>query len=127
VFGKVSGGWINVEAGGQYVGQRVIETPGILKNAFHDYYIMAKPNEFLYACHPDDTKWQLIKNPITRDQFLQKAYLLPPFWKLGMELITEDLGQFSIKSKDIENHDQCSINSKNGGNKFISIFWIKQI
>ena len=99
VFGKVSGGWIKLEAGGQYVGQRVIETSGILKNAFHDYYIMPKTNEFLYACHPDDTKWQLIKNPITRHQFLQKACLLPPFWKLGMELITED---------------RCSINSKDG-------------
>ena len=99
VFGKVSGGWIKLEAGGKYVGQRVIETSGILKNAFHDYYIMPKPNEFLYACHPDDTKWQLIKNPITRHQFLQKACLLPPFWKLGMELITED---------------RCSINSKDG-------------
>jgi hypothetical protein len=60
-------------------GKRVIGASGILKNAFQDYYIMPKPNEFLYACHPDDTKWQLIKNPITRQEFLQKAYLLPPF------------------------------------------------
>ena len=99
VFGKVSGGWIKLEADGEYVGQRVIGASGILKNAFHDYYIIPKPNEFLYACHPDDTKWQLIKNPITRHEFLQKAYLLPPFFKLGMELVTED---------------RCSINSKLG-------------
>ena len=99
VFGMVPEGWIQLEAGGKAVGKRVIGASGILKNAFHDYYIMPNPKEFIYACHPDDTKWQLIKNPITRHEFLQKAYLLPPFWKLGMELVTED---------------RCSINSKHG-------------
>jgi predicted DNA-binding ArsR family transcriptional regulator len=49
VFGKVSEGWIKLETGDKYVGKRVIGALGILKNAFHDYYIMPKPNEFLYA------------------------------------------------------------------------------
>ncbi|VDI36854.1 Hypothetical predicted protein [Mytilus galloprovincialis] len=78
VFGKVSGGWIKLEA---------------------EYYILPKPKEFLYACHPDDNKWQLVKPPIDRNEFYDRAYLLPPFWGFGMEMISEN---------------RCSITSKHG-------------
>ncbi|XP_052100576.1 uncharacterized protein LOC127734635 [Mytilus californianus] len=99
VFGKVSGGWIKLEAGGQTIAKRTEESAGTIQNSFDDNYIMPKPKEFLYACHPNDSKWQLVKPQISRNEFLDKAYLLPPFWRFGMEMISED---------------RCSIISKNG-------------
>lgn len=99
VFGKSVGGWIKLEASGQSIGKRTVEAPGTLQNAFEDYYINPNPTEFLYACHPDDTKWQLLKNPINRKEFLERAYLLPPFWEFDMELNMKD---------------RCSLTSNNG-------------
>lgn len=90
VFGKVSGGWIKLEEGGKTIVQRQTEAAGVIKNSFDEYYILPNPEEFLYACHPDDQKWQLVKRPITRRKFLEQAYLLPPFWGFGMQMISKD-------------------------------------
>lgn len=59
---------------------------------------MPDPKQFVYRCHPDDAQWQLISNPISRDRFLDQAYLLPPFWALGMQLTSEN--KCSLKATD---------------------------
>lgn len=90
VFGKVSGGWIKLEQGGKTVVEKQKEQAGVVQNSFDEYYILPNPKEFRYACHPDDPKWQLCRRIITRKQFLEQAYLLPPFWGLGMKMISAD-------------------------------------
>ncbi|XP_076102754.1 uncharacterized protein LOC143071938 [Mytilus galloprovincialis] len=99
VFGKVSGGWIQLEAGGQTIAKRTEESAGTIQNSFDENYILPKPKEFLYDCHPNDSKWQLVKPQISRNEFFDRAYLFPPFWRFGMEMISEN---------------RCSLTSKNG-------------
>ena len=98
VFGKQPGGWIRLEEGGKTIGKTQKEATGVVRNAFKEYYIMPDPQQFVYRCHPDDTQWQLIPTPISRDSFLDQAYLLPPFWALGMQLTSEN--KCSLKATD---------------------------
>ena len=91
VFGKKPGGWIKIEESGKTIGQRVKEATGVIKNAFKEYYIMPDPVQFIYRCCPDDSKWQLISDPITIDRFLEQSYLFLPIWAMGIKLVSSDL------------------------------------
>ncbi|XP_052100559.1 lim and transglutaminase domain protein ltd-1-like [Mytilus californianus] len=90
VYGKQRGGWIRLEKGGKSIGKRQIANPGVATTDVVEYFIMPDPKQFIYRCHPDDSNWQLIPKPISRDKFLDQAYLLPPFWALGLTLLTEN-------------------------------------
>ncbi|XP_076102745.1 lim and transglutaminase domain protein ltd-1-like [Mytilus galloprovincialis] len=90
VFGKRAGGWIRIEESGKSIGQKQKAHEGVLRNAFKEYYIMPDPNQFIYRCHPDESNWQLVSKPISRDKFFDQAYLLPPFWALGLTLLSEN-------------------------------------
>ncbi|XP_069138465.1 hillarin-like [Argopecten irradians] len=59
------------------------------KLAFSEYYTMTDPEEFKYLCFPFDPQWQLQKKPLSRKEFLDQPYLLPPFFGLGLKLITK--------------------------------------
>ncbi|OWF54034.1 hillarin-like [Mizuhopecten yessoensis] len=56
------------------------------KQAFTDYYMMTDPEEFKNMCYPFDSQWQLQKKPMSRKEFLDQPYLLPPFFGLGLAL-----------------------------------------
>ncbi|VDI26850.1 Hypothetical predicted protein [Mytilus galloprovincialis] len=88
VVGLKAGGWIKLEKGGKSVVKRQKADSGVVQNAFQEQYIMPDPIHFLYECHPDDKKWQLVQKPITREQFFDQAYLRPAFWELGMKLLS---------------------------------------
>ncbi|XP_076102755.1 lim and transglutaminase domain protein ltd-1-like isoform X1 [Mytilus galloprovincialis] len=90
VFGKRSSGWIKLEEDGKAIGHRTIAADGVVKNAFKEYYIMPDPSQFIYRCHPDSKEWQLLPTPISREIFLNQAYLLPPFWAMEMKLVSKN-------------------------------------
>ncbi|XP_052100578.1 hillarin-like isoform X2 [Mytilus californianus] len=90
VFGKRSSGWIKLEEDGKAIGQRTIAAAGVVKNAFKEYYIMPDPCQFIYRCHPDCKEWQLLPTPISKETFLNQAYLLPPFWAMEMKLVSKN-------------------------------------
>ncbi|XP_033730734.1 hillarin-like [Pecten maximus] len=90
IVGRKAGGWIKLEAGGKTIGKKEVEAIGIMKNAFEEYYFMTDPKEFIYMCHPTEDKWQLVKHTVTKQQFLDQAYLLPPFFGLGLVMKSKD-------------------------------------
>lgn len=57
-----------------------------IKSAFTEYYVMTDPDEFKYSCHPFDPQWQLQTKPMSKQQFLDLPFLLPPFFGLGLLL-----------------------------------------
>ncbi|XP_060076469.1 hillarin-like [Ylistrum balloti] len=69
---------------------KIVEKSQVLTNfnkyAFTEYYVMTDPEEFKYTCFPFDPQWQLQKTPISRQEFLEQPFLLPPFFGLGLEL-----------------------------------------
>lgn len=101
VFGKKPGGWIKLEKSGQAIGKREIEAAGTVRNVFKEYYIMPDPAKFIYRCHPNDRKWQLLSDPITRDKFLDQSYSFLPMWGLGIKLVTSDLCTLESKGSPV--------------------------
>lgn len=102
LFGHNLGGWVKVEAGGETMISRQKFSAGVVLNTFQDRYFMPKPDEFLYECCALDTDWQLVKKERTvksKDEFLIKPYLLPPFHGLGLTLVSEQ---------------NCKLESQNG-------------
>ena len=92
---------MKVESDGKSVAQRELATKGIQKNTFQEYYFMPRPNEYIYECYTDETEWQLLPpNEAVRslDEFAQLPYLLPPFFGLGLELVSEKT--CTLQSKD---------------------------
>lgn len=58
--------------------------------AYNHYFIFTNPEEFLHRNLPDDSKWQLISQTITKEEFLAKSYLRPPFFQNCFKLLSED-------------------------------------
>ena len=50
------------------------------------FYFLTNPEEFIYTHFPEDSKWQLLARPVTKDEFEQMAYLKQPFFEHGMGL-----------------------------------------
>ena len=92
LYGHTLGGWVKVESDGKSVVEREKATKGIQKNTFQEYYFMPKPSEYIYECYTDQKEWQLLPVQETvgsREEFIQLPYLLPPFFGLGLELVSE--------------------------------------
>ena len=92
LYGHTLGGWVKVESDGKSVLEREKATKGIQMNTFQEYYFMPKPSEYIYECFTDQKEWQLLpveKTIGSREEFIQLPYLLPPFFGLGLELISE--------------------------------------
>lgn len=50
---------------------------------FDDSYFMAPPLAFAFSHFPEQKKWQLLENPLTRQQFQRYPNLEPSFFKMG--------------------------------------------
>lgn len=55
---------------------------------FEPHYFLPDPAAFIFDHYPDDPRWQLLKNPISKQQFAKLAYLRPAFFKSALELIS---------------------------------------
>lgn len=64
-----------------------------------DHYFLTDPEEFIHHCFPDKPEWQLLRTPLTKDEFLDMPFLMPSFFDYKLKLLT--------KSK-------CVLNSKDG-------------
>lgn len=58
--------------------------------AFNHYFIFTKPEEFIHRNFPFDEKWQLLSPSITQEEFMEQAYLRPPFFQNCFKLISEN-------------------------------------
>ena len=58
--------------------------------AYNHYFIFTKPEEFIHRNFPDDEKWQLLSQSITKEEFMAKSYLRPTFFQNGFKLLSDD-------------------------------------
>ncbi|MCL5102585.1 MAG: hypothetical protein M1133_00530 [Armatimonadetes bacterium] len=54
-----------------------------------DHYFLTPPENFIYDHLPDDPKWQLLDNPIGKNDFGRMAFLRPAFFDCSLKLISE--------------------------------------
>jgi len=69
-----------VSGGGKYV------------RHFDDHYFMTPPSQFIYDHLPEDSSWQLLDSPISKEQFESLPYLESDFFNLGLELAGSSRG-----------------------------------
>ncbi|HOT07117.1 MAG: Transglutaminase-like superfamily protein [Methanosaeta sp. PtaB.Bin039] len=54
---------------------------------FEDFYFLTPPEQFAYTHYPLDSSWQLLADPISKQEFEDRAYQKPAFFKAGLRLI----------------------------------------
>lgn len=64
-----------------------------------DHYFLTDPEEFIHHCFPDKPEWQLLRTPLTKDEFLDMPFLMPSFFDYKLKLLTKP---------------KCVLNSKDG-------------
>ncbi|XP_068715927.1 uncharacterized protein [Montipora foliosa] len=52
--------------------------------ALNEDYFLTNPEEFIYSHLPRDNAWQLLARPVTLQEFIDMAYLKPPFFNLDL-------------------------------------------
>ncbi|CAF3347126.1 unnamed protein product [Rotaria socialis] len=57
------------------------------KRELASYYFLPRPNEMIYHHLPEDPKWQLLKSPINREQYLQLPKLRPDYFEFKLDMI----------------------------------------
>lgn len=59
---------------------------GKFNRKFEDYFFLTPPVEFVYSHLPEDSMWQLLDEPISKEEFEDLVYLMPTFFDFGMKL-----------------------------------------
>ena len=53
---------------------------------FEDYYFLTPPEELVYTHFPGDPAQQHLESPVSRQGFIELAYLWPAYFKYGLRL-----------------------------------------
>ncbi|XP_062622166.1 lim and transglutaminase domain protein ltd-1-like [Saccostrea cucullata] len=111
VVGHSTGKWTLVEAKGKGVREKMPASTGESVSTLNDYYFLPDAEEFVYRCFPDNPEWQLLRKPISKDEFVEMPYCRPSFFEYKAKvvskpkcvLISEDgLCNISLKSSIME-------------------------
>jgi transglutaminase-like putative cysteine protease len=70
------------------------------KKDFNDFYFMTLPEKFLNDHLPSDSKWQLVSNTLTPEEFSVKVKRFPSFYKFNFNNVSPDSA--IIESNDYE-------------------------
>ena len=88
--GHQQGGWLTIEKDGITSNKIFREEKGTEVATYNSYYIFTEPEEFAYRNFPDEPRWQLLKEPWTKEDFVTRAYLRPEFFKRNFKLLSEN-------------------------------------
>ncbi|VDK64948.1 unnamed protein product [Onchocerca ochengi] len=62
-----------------------------LRYEYDDHYFMTDPQEFIYEFFPQESEWQLLKNPITLSQFEALPFVRSLFFRYGLSFTDPNL------------------------------------
>lgn len=88
--GHQQGGWMTIEKDGKVSKKLQRDKKGTEVATYNSYYIFIDPKEFIYRNFPDDPKWQLLKEPWSKEDFVNSAYLRPEFFKRKLKLLSDN-------------------------------------
>ncbi|OWF54021.1 Kyphoscoliosis peptidase [Mizuhopecten yessoensis] len=89
VVGKTTGDWTLAESTGEPLLQREEKSAGESVSQVDDYYFLIDPGEFCFTCFPDEKRWQLLREPISKRKFIRVPYLWPPYFQYGLQISTK--------------------------------------
>lgn len=79
---KINGGWYLIDStwgAGSIDEQRFVRE-------FDEAYFMTPPGQFIYNHLPEDSKWQLLSTPFSRNEFSASPYVHSRFFGYGLNL-----------------------------------------
>ena len=88
IRGQRQGGWLTIEKDGQASKKLQMEDKGTEVSTYNSYYIFIDPKEFIYRNFPDEPQWQLLREPWSKEKFINSAYLRPEFFKRKLKLLS---------------------------------------
>jgi transglutaminase/protease-like cytokinesis protein 3 len=74
-----------------------VETNDSYKLIYADAFFCIQPEQMIYTNFPDDRRWQLLNNPITKDQFLTSVQCFGAFYGYAVTALTHQ--SYVIASK----------------------------
>jgi hypothetical protein len=79
----IDGQWWLMDAtwGGGYVNEN-----GAYVRSFNGYFFFTPPEKFIYTHFPENPEWQLLRRPVSRNEFEKMAFVRPGFFLNGLEL-----------------------------------------
>jgi len=80
---KINGSWYLIDC---TWGAGYIDGNKKYVRKFDDYYFMTPQSEFIYGHFPEDSRWQLLEQPLSKSEFEKQAFLKPEFFKYGLKL-----------------------------------------
>ena len=66
---------------------------------FDDYYFLTPPEEFIYTHLPDDSRWQLLERPLSKEEYKDLVYVKPPFFRSDMKILSHPEGVISTEDQ----------------------------
>ncbi|XP_076103164.1 hillarin-like [Mytilus galloprovincialis] len=85
--GYETGAWTVVDCQEFHSGDRIGSRSYIVSPMIKDSYFLIDPEMFIIKCLPNDVKWQLLDDPISKAGFETNLFLQPHFFKLGLQII----------------------------------------
>ncbi|XP_062850752.1 uncharacterized protein LOC134313413 [Trichomycterus rosablanca] len=67
---------------------------------YNELYFLTNPEDFINSHFPDEEEWQLLKNPITLEEFEKRVFKTSEFYRFGLTLIHPK--QFLLITEDGE-------------------------
>ena len=56
---------------------------------FDEHYFLTPPEEFIYDHFPENPQWQLLENPLSKEEFEERPFLRSGFFDLGLGLCNQ--------------------------------------
>lgn len=92
---KIDGSWYLLDS---TWGAGYIDGKSFIRR-YDDHFFLTPPEEFIYGHLPEDPKWQLLDEPVSKEKFEDLAYLKSGFFNMGMRLIDKQNGTISSDSE----------------------------
>ena len=79
------------------------------KKDFNSQYFNANPEEFISNHFPDDSKWQLLETPISKEVYINSPSYSPEFKNLSLKSGIVRSSEFEITFDSDKDFDSCSL------------------
>jgi len=92
---RIRGEWRLIDA---TWGAGYLDEQGRFVKAFNDYYFLTPPEQLVVSHFPQESQWQLLENPLTRDDFENSLYVKPAFFTCRLRAVSHPYS--SIETDD---------------------------
>lgn len=80
---RINGSWYLIDS---TWGAGSVDEEGHFHRQFDEHYFLTPPSRFVYDHFPDDQRWQLLNNPISKEEFERFVYLKSDYFRYGLLL-----------------------------------------